>query len=175
MRTAVLVVVLASTVAAQSFDAAQGGQPQTPVFRSSVEALIVEASVLDRDGKPVTDLSASDFTVTLDGKPRRVRDARFFGDGNVEVVTRAESPVPGPVTQSSEDGRIVVFVVDRDSIAPGNEKVVLDAASRVIDGLGSADAVGVLSLPGDSVHLMRNPLLARLAVSRMTGARPRIQ
>src|SRR6476661_3222137 len=113
MRTAILVVVLASTVAAQQ------QQPQTPVFRASVEALVVEASVLDRDGRPVTDLTPNDFIVTLDGKPRHVRDARFFGDGNVEVVTRAESPVPGPVTQSSDDGRIVVFVVDRDSIAPG--------------------------------------------------------
>src|SRR4051794_4720437 len=119
MRTAILLLVLASTVAAKPFDFAQGKQPQTPVFRSSVEALVVEASVLDRDGKPVTDLSASDFIVTLDGKPRRVRDARFFGDGEVEVVTRAESPVPGPVTQDIEDGRIVVFVVDRESIAPG--------------------------------------------------------
>ena len=167
MRTAVLVVVLTSTVAA--------GQPQTPVFRAKVEALVVEASVLDRDGKPVTDLSASDFTVTLDGKPRRVRDARFFGDGNVEVVTRAESPVPGPVTQSSEDGRIVVFVVDRDSIAPGNEKVVLDAAARVVEGLRPADAAGVMLLPGDSVHLTRNRVLTRLALSRATGSRPRIQ
>src|SRR4029078_8379580 len=111
----------------------------------------------------------------LDGKPRRVRDVRFFGDGGIEVVAQPEPAGSGPVMNGSEDGRIVVVVVDRDSIAPGNEKVVLDAAGRVIDGLGSADAVGVLSLPGDSVHLMCNPLLARLAVSRMTGARPRIQ
>ncbi|MEP6782875.1 MAG: VWA domain-containing protein [Acidobacteriota bacterium] len=167
MRIAVLVVVLAATAAAQ--------QPQTPVFRIGVEALIVEASVLDRDGKPVTDLTANDFTVTLDGKPRRVRDARFFGDGAVEVVTRGESTVPGPVTNGSEDGRIVVFVVDRDSIAPGNEKVVLDAASHVVDGLRPADAAGVLSLPGDSVHLTRNRVLVRTALSRLTGTRPRIQ
>ena len=134
IRLAFVMTVCAavSAPAAQPFDFAQGGQPQTPIFRTSVEALIVETSVLDRDGKPVTDLTASDFTVTLDGKPRRVRDARFFGDGDVEVVTRAESPVPGPVTQGREDGRIVAFVVDRDSIAPGNEKVVLDAASRVV-------------------------------------------
>lgn len=162
-------------LAAPPFGFAQGGQPQTPVFRAGVEALIVEASVLDRDGKPVTDLSASDFTVTLDGKPRRVRDARFFGDGSVEVVTRAEPPVTGPVTQGSEDGRIVAFVVDRDSIASGNEKVVLDAASRLVDGLRPADAAGVLLLPGDRIHLTRNRVLTRTALSRATGTRPRIQ
>jgi len=167
MRIAILVVARAVTVAAQ--------EPQTPIFRAGVAVLTVQASVLDRAGKPIIDLKPDDFTVTLDGKPRHVRDVRFFGDGGIEVVAQPEPAGSGPVMNSSEDGRIVVVVVDRDSIAPGNEKVVLDAAGRVIDGLGSADAVGVLSLPGDSVHLMRNPLLARLAVSRMTGARPRIQ
>jgi VWFA-related protein len=173
MRIAIFVVFLAA-VAAQPFGFAQGGQPQTPIFRAKVEVLTVQASVLDRDGKPMIDLAPSDFIVTLNGKPRHVRDTRFFGDGGTEVVPQPETSYPGPVMNSSEDGRILVFVVDRDSIAPGNEKVVLDAASRVIDGLRSSDAVGVLSLPGDRVHLTRSPLLAKMALSRMTGARPRI-
>lgn len=175
MRITVLVLLMAATVAAQPFDFAQGGQPQTPIFRAGVEALVVEASVLDRDGKPITDLTPADFIVTLDGKPRRVRDARFFGDGAVEVVARAQSSVPGPVTNSTEDGRIVVFVIDRDSIAPGNEKVVLEAASRVVDGLRPGDAAGVMELPSDRVHLTRNRVLVRNALSRLSGTRPRIQ
>ena len=139
MRRLIVVVLGAlavSTAAAQ--------QP-SPTFRAGVDVLTIEASVLDRDGKPIIDLRPADFTVTLDGKPRRVRDARFYGDGGAEVVARAESTVPGPVTNSREDGRIVVFVVDRDSIAPGNEKVVLEAATTVIDGLSPADAAGVPS------------------------------
>ena len=168
MRAAIfaLVLALATTVAAQ--------QPQTPIFRAGIDVLTVEASVLDRNGKPVIDLAPGDFTVTIDGKPRRVRDARFYGDGNTEVVTRPESPVPGPVTNTSEDGRILVFVIDRDSIAPGNEKVVLDAATTVVDGLGPADAAGVLSLPGGTVDLTRNRVLVKMALSRMTGSRPRL-
>ena len=149
-------------------------QQPSPTFRAGVDVLTIEAAVLDRDGKPIIDLTPADFYVTLDGKPRRVRDARFYGDGGAEVVARAESTVPGPVMNSSEDGRIVVFVVDRDSIAPGNEKVVLDAATTVLDGLRPADAAGVLSLPGDSVQLTRNHVLVRMALSRLTGARPRI-
>ena len=167
-------VTLAITIALTITVSAQ--QPQTPVFRAGVDVLTVQASVLDRNGKPIIDLTPGDFTVTLDGKPRHVRDARFYGDGGAEVVAvaRAESIVPGPVTNRREDGRIVVFVVDRDSIAPGNEKVVLEAASTVIDGLGPADAIGVLSLPGDRTELTRNPILAKMALSRLTGARPRI-
>lgn len=168
MRTIALVLLCTIAAAAQ--------QPQTPVFRARVEVLTVQASVLDRAGKPIIDLAPADFTVTLDGKPRKVRDVRFFGDGDAEaVVTQPESSFPGPVMNNHEDGRIVVFVVDRDSIAPGNERVVLEAASRVVDGLRVGDASGVLSLPGEHVQLTRSPLLTRMALSRMTGARPRIQ
>lgn len=164
--TLAITIALTITVSAQ--------QPQTPVFRAGVDVLTIQASVLDRNGKPIIDLTPGDFTVTLDGKPRHVRDARFYGDGGTEVVAGAESIVPGPVTNSREDGHIVVFVVDRDSIAPGNEKVVHQAALTVIDGLGPADAIGVMSLPGDRTTLTRNPLLAKMALSRLTGARPRI-
>jgi VWFA-related protein len=174
MRIAALVIVVTGTVvAAGPFDRAQG-PPQTPVFRAGVDVLTIQASVLDRDGKPIIDLTPADFTVTLDGKPRRVRDVRFFGDGDAEVVTRTAPTAPAPVINNRQDGRIIVFVVDRDSIAPGNEKVVLDAASTVIDGLRPADAAGVLSLPGDSAHLTRNHLLVKMALSRLTGVRPRL-
>ena len=74
---------------------------------------------------------------------------------------------------SSEDGRIVVFVVDRDSIAPGNEKVVLEAATTVLDGLGPADAAGVLSLPGRPTDLTRNHARVRTALIAVDGRRGR--
>jgi hypothetical protein len=169
MRVALIIVVaLGASLAAQ--------QPQAPTFRTGVDVLTVEASVLDRDGKPITDLMAGDFTVTLDGKPRRVRDLRFFSDGGADTVTSAaESTVPGPAINGGEDGRIVVFVVDRESIVPGNEKVVFESAAAVLDGLGPADAAGVLELPGSSTDLTRDHARVRAALQRLTGSRPTVK
>jgi VWFA-related protein len=164
-RLIVIGVVLAVCQAA--------AQQPAPTFRGGVDVLTVEASVLDRDGKPITDLTPADFSVTLDGKPRRVRDARFLGDGGGEAIIRAaDSLVPGPAVNGAENGRIVVFVVDRESIAPGNEKAVLEAAGSVIDGLRPADAAGVLELPGSATDLTRDHARVRTALSRLTGARP---
>ena len=162
-----LVIGLVAIAAARVF-----AQQPTPSFRAGIDVLTVEASVLDRDGKPITDLTPADFIVTLDGQPRRVRDARFLGDGGGEAIIRADSPVPGPAVNSAETGRIVVFVVDRESIAPGNEKAVLEAAGSVIDGLRPADAAGVLELPGSATDLTRDHARVRTALSRLTGARP---
>lgn len=155
-------VLAMSTVAAQ--------QPAT-TFRAGVEVLTVEASVLDGKGQPIADLSPQDFAVTIGGKPRRVRDARFYRDDGDDAVMSAAPAVPGPVI-NSEVGRIVVFVVDRDSIAPGNEKVVFEAAASVLDGLGPADAAGVLEMPGSVTDLTRDHSRVRTALMRVTGSRP---
>ena len=167
MRIAVAIVVSA-LVAARSDRA-----PQLPVFRAGVDVLTMETSVIDRDGKPVSDLRVEDFAVTIDGKPRRVRAVRSYNNGDVDgapVVVSAG--VPGPLTNSADDGRIVVFVVDRDSIVPGSERGVLDAASTILDSLGSSDASGVLELPGVSTELTRDHARVRAALMRLTGARP---
>ncbi len=52
---------------------------QPPVFRSGIDLLTTEASVFDKDGHPVVDLQPADFTVKVDGKPRKVLFSRFYG------------------------------------------------------------------------------------------------
>jgi VWFA-related protein len=165
---AITLAFVISTAAPQARHA-----PQAPVFRAGIDVFAIEASVLDRDGKPIDDLTAQDFTVTVDGKARRVRAARFHHeDGGDVVTTAAVAPVPGPVTNSSDGGRIVVFVVDRDSIASGNEKVVFEAAATVLDGLSDGDAAGVLELPGSVTDLTRDHARVRAALMRVVGSRP---
>ena len=48
--------------------------PQTPpVFRGSTTLIPVDVRVIDRDGKPVTDLRQSDFTVAEEGVRQDIR------------------------------------------------------------------------------------------------------
>lgn len=162
---------LIATIAALTF--VPVAQQSPPVFRSGIDVLSVEASVLDKDGKPITDLKTEDFIVTVGGKPRRVRDSRFYNNGGIESITHAGDPSPtAPVSNSTDDGRIVVIVVDRDSIAPGSERSVLEAATTLLDGLRPGDAAGLLELPGSVTELTRDHARVKAAVMRMTGSRP---
>ena len=159
-----LIVASAASLAAQ--------QP-TQVFRTGVDVITLEASVLDGSGKPITDLKPEDFIVSIAGKARQVRDARFYDNGAIESITHAGDPPPSaPATNATDDGRIVVFVVDRDSIAPGAEHTILASAASLLDGLGPADAAGVLELPGAAVELTRDHARVRAAISRIAGSRP---
>jgi len=51
---------------------AQGPQTQTPPsFGTGIELVVIDATVLSRDGAPAEGLGTDDFVVTVDGSPRR--------------------------------------------------------------------------------------------------------
>ena len=154
--------------------AAAAAQQPSPTFRAGIDLLTFEASVVDVDGQPVAGLTADDFIVTVNGEPRRVVTARFLEAERGAGEAAADAPpVPAHAGNTSGMvGRTVVFVVDRDSISPGSERALLEAAGAVMDALGPADAVGLVGLPEGSVELTREHDRVRAALLRMTGTRP---
>jgi VWFA-related protein len=56
--------------------AAQTPQIQQPVFRSGATLVPLDVRVLDKNGKPITDLKQDEFVVTEDGKPQAI--SHFF-------------------------------------------------------------------------------------------------
>src|SRR5437773_95737 len=51
---------------------------QTPTFRGGAEVIAVDVQVVDHDGDPIADLAADKFTVTIDGRRRRVISATLI-------------------------------------------------------------------------------------------------
>ena len=124
---------------------------QRPTFRSGVDLIQVDVTVVDEDSYPVTDLAASDFTVTVDGEPRPVVQAQFIPlrpqsrDGQVELQG-AEDMVLTSNTEHAP-GRLVVIAVDEESIYFGEGRHIMRAAAEFVDSLGRADRVGLAVIP----------------------------
>src|SRR5262245_14601911 len=57
-------------------------QIQPPTFRSGTNLVQIDAIVDDRDGQPVTDLTAEDFELLDDGKPMPIRSLRLLGQSS---------------------------------------------------------------------------------------------
>lgn len=172
MRRRIPIFALAALSAVNVF----AGQAQ-PVFKSTVEVIPVDVTVVDAKGAPVSDLTADDFTVRIDGKPRKVLSARFHGTSEqaTPAVTVAPGSPPPPAPSfvdntRSPAGRAVVFVVDLESIQPGQEKLMLDTAGRLSGALGPYDAVGLLPIPGKSIDLTRDHAAVRKALETLRGA-----
>lgn len=97
---AVLVVLLAIPAAAQFQD------------RVVVRLLEIEATVLDKRGRPVESLTREDFIVTLDGKPAEITNFSFVASGAAASTRRGESPTAEAATAPLIPTRVVIVFDD---------------------------------------------------------------
>src|SRR5688500_14928755 len=95
--------------------APQDPQPPRTTFRSAVDLVPVDVSVVDRNGRPVSDLAAEDFTLTVDGRPRRIASAQFI------AAERATTEAPPKTREYASNagatgGRLIMIAVDSNNI-----------------------------------------------------------
>ncbi len=73
-RAAVAIALTAAILAMRlGLVAGAGSSRQVPTFRSVIDLVKVDVSVLDKDGRPLHGLSARDFTILEDGKPQQIQ------------------------------------------------------------------------------------------------------
>ena len=84
--------------------AAQDQPPPKPTFKSAVDLVPVDVDVIDKSGRPVPHLAAGDFTLTVDGKPRRAVSAQFISVDRA-VDRRASLQSDGVQLQHQRAGR----------------------------------------------------------------------
>ena len=87
--------VIAQTDAASARTAAipdsEKADVSAPVFHQNVRRVVVDVVVSDSDGKPVSGLTAADFSVSEDGKPQKIR---FFDVHDFDVVSDSLPKLP---------------------------------------------------------------------------------
>jgi VWFA-related protein len=116
----------------------------------------VDVSVLDRHRQPVRGLAPSDFTVLVDGEPRRV--VSFKAVDAAPAAPPAAAPAgaawtrrvaPDVATNRQPSARVIAIVLDDYSLAetrldPGRIQEARRTAISVIDALGPDDRAAVL-------------------------------
>lgn len=147
-------------------------QQQPPVFRSGTNIVTLDVTVVDKNGKPIKGLKASDFEVKLEGQVRPVQAVNFIevGSGSSGVST----PTTGttrPADSSARQRRVVVFLYDDLSIKPGASKGLTVAAERTLAQFGPDDLVGVAVTSGlvKSVNPTTDRSAVTAALSKLTG------
>jgi VWFA-related protein len=145
--------------------------PAQPTFRSIVDLLTLDTSVRDKSGQPVADLQPSDFTVTIDGKPRKVVSAVFYkAEAGAGRLTGGAAPTPQYVSNNrAQPGRVVVFAVDSETIRGGQERPLFETVSKMLEALSPADAVGLVEWPGRAIEVTRDPATVAEVLNRFRG------
>ena len=148
-RFAVVPLACASILAGPALSARAPQDPQRPAppqFRTSTTLVPVDVRVLDREGKPVTDLTQADFIVTEDGRPQTIS----FFSGHSLV---AAEPVPNalPLLRdprkaeiAPQNHRVFLLVLGRGRLQPPAKGV--DAMIEFVkERLLPQDHVGILA------------------------------
>lgn len=168
-----LFILTSSAVAAWTIGAAavQESRPsqEQATFRSAVELVSVDVSVLDRNGRPLEGLRASDFALAVDGRPRRVASAEFVR------LTPSSTPPPAPTHYSSNAhggaGQLIALVVDQANISTGRARGAAESAIRFLKRLSPMDRVALFSIPGPGprIGFTLNHALVQSQLARITG------
>jgi len=127
---------------------AAGVAAQQPTFRAGIDLVTVDVTVLTRGGDPRTDLTRSDFIVSVDGRQRPIVSARL-----VRTSATADAQPPAGVQPAAPDAaerRVIVLVVDRDHIPVGEGQNMLEAAATFVDQLPADDRLALWTLPYSS-------------------------
>ena len=146
---------------------ASGGadaQPQTPVFRTGINFVRVDAIVTDDDGNPVLDLNADDFRVFEDDVEQTIESFRL-----VEITGEPDPFLPPPSTIRNDydqereaartDSRIFVFFLDDYHVRRENAiRMRSTLVEFVKTQLRPTDLVGIMYplTPTMDVRLTRN-------------------
>ena len=117
---------------------------QPPVFRSDVDIVVVEATVVDRSGAIVRGLQPSDFRVEIGGRLREVVSADLV---EYQTTAPAASATRSDVSSNaSVPGRTIAIVIDQSSLE-SSSRGVLEGVKRWLATLPPGDRVGLVSLP----------------------------
>ena len=132
---------------------AGSAQQQAPVFKSGVDLIALDVTVVDKDGKPVEGLKATDFVVTLNGKPGTVRQMDYLTYGGapgseVTVAGRETSNTAPVAAKASRGGRVVVLLIDDLAAKVTEGKMLMIAAERILKTLDVGDMVGLANTSG---------------------------
>ena len=121
---------------------------QPPQFRSGIELVELDVSVLDKDRRPVRGLTALDFMVLEDGQPQEIVSV-----GEIDVAEPIEAPTawmrevaPDVRANLAASERLIVIVMDDAQVrmSPVTTKAVREIGRRLVDRLGPNDLAAVV-------------------------------
>jgi VWFA-related protein len=148
-------------------DAAKDTEAASFTLKVPVDVVVVNATVTDKNGRPVRDLTAQDFKVFEDGKQQPIhtfgvetyQKSRVVAANPVPPALNAPSPSKGPTPASSEAGasddaswpprNLVLFLDDLVMYQPEFFPPILSAMRRFVENeLGAADQVSMMTASG---------------------------
>ncbi len=120
----------------------------------STELVQVDVVVTDKQGRPVTGLTADDFTVLEDGRPQRISHFMVTAHAMAAAAPTAAAPATAPAekpaaAEEAPSGRFIVLAVDDLHMSASSLANAKAALKRFVDRqINDEDDVAVVATSG---------------------------
>jgi VWFA-related protein len=128
-------------------------------IRVSVDVVAVDVQVIDRTGRPVPSLGPEKFTVTINGRRRRVVSAEQIATEAAEGTIAGSGSAPS----ASVPARVIMLAIDCISFDATGSRDVIQSVGQFVRGLKPEDHVGLSAYPNGA---QINPTTDHAAVLR---------
>ena len=162
------------SASARTQERPQDPAPQQPTFRLRVDSVSVDVIVLDRAGKPVTDLTADDFEVREANKVQKIETFKFVRTSDTVDLTAPREILSVQDQQretADEQNRLFVIFLDDYHVRRTNSIRVRDALGRFVSQLTPRDMVAVAYplTPAGALTFTRNHDGTAAAIGNFEG------
>jgi VWFA-related protein len=151
-----LLILCCSFLFPQSKDAKKrASQKDQPSYAVKVRSVVINATVMDKAGNPVTDLTSSEFRVYDEGKPQKIQTfaQESFGPPEAEEAKSADASCKRTSEQKTVRPRLISIVIDdltMDTALGVNTYLefprMADAVRKFVkNDVGPMDQVSILS------------------------------
>lgn len=138
--------------------------PVNPIAQSATSAtLSIDVQVVDRDGRPIAGITPDKFNVEINGRRRRVVEARLVESGASGIAAL--------------EGRAVYFLaVDASTFGAGASRDAIDIVTTFVRTLPEGSLAGLVTFPaGPAVELTTDHESVMTALLSLAGQRQAIR
>src|ERR671936_2176853 len=115
-------------------------EPAPPRIRVTVDVVAVDVQVIDRTGRPVPNLGPEKFTVTINGRRRRIVSAEQIATDTAEAIVAGASSA-----SSTVPARVIMLAIDCISFDATAARDVIHSVAEFVRGLRPDDHVGLFA------------------------------
>ena len=158
MRTVLLPLTAAAALCAAAVAVVTPvGAQGTQGAERAQELISVDFLAVGADGEPIPDLTASEVTIRINGRPRPIKSLQLSSvkAAMARVAASAATALPPPFGSNdvAVEGRTFYLVIDDDSFRVGRENVLREAADKFLSALSPFDRVSLVTMPYGGVRV----------------------
>jgi VWFA-related protein len=161
---------------------AQQPSPSDQTFRTGVDVIRLDVSVLDKQRRPVRGLTAADFVIKEDGRPQRIVAVTEVDDASIPPPSAWMRHAPRDVVSNDlgdelAEGQAVAIVLDDFAIPDDSVEMSVstrEIARYIVNSLHPSDVAAVVYpfKPGRTQDFTRDRLKLFAAIDKFDPEQP---